>query len=366
MSRVPLGRRNLLADRRRLLASVVGVGLAVMLILLLGGIWAGLQAQTRLYTDKVGADLYVLQPGVRDLTAGTSALPMTTLATVRADRDVAWAAPIRTAYLIAQLHGKKVATYLIGSVPGERGGVWALSSGRAPRTDDEVVLGSALAKRHGLHVGDRLEVLGHSLHIVGIAPANGFMMSYVFVTHHAFDQMSATPNSTSAILIGTKTPIAVAQRLRAEGLNVLTRDQVARNDVKFATGIFGGPLRLMAGIGLAAGTMIIALTAYTAIVERRREYGIVKAMGATRRRLVSLALFQTLSLAALGLFAGWLLFLVGRELIVSSRPQFSVLLTPTTFTQATIAAFVMALLAAIIPARRLAKLEPAVAYRSTS
>jgi putative ABC transport system permease protein len=366
MRRVPLGRRNLLADRRRLLASIVGVGLAVMLILLLNGMWTGLQAQARVYTDKAGADLYVLQPGVRDLTAGTSTLPMSTLETVKADDDVTWAAPIRTAYLIAQLHGKKVATYLIGSIPGDRGGAWTISPGRAPQADDEVVLGSALASRHGLNVGDRLEVLGHSLRIVGIAPANGFMMSYVFVTHRAVDRMSASPNSTSVILVSTSKPAAVAQRLRTEGLNVLTRDQIAENDVKFVTGIFGGPIRLMVGIGFAAGTMIIALTAYTTIIERRREYGIVKAMGATRKRLVAVALFQTFTLATLGLLAGWLLFLVGRALIVSGRPQFTVLLTRGTLTQAAIAAFVMALLAAIIPARRLAKLEPAVAYRSTT
>ncbi len=366
MSRVPLGRRNLLADRRRLLASVVGVGLAVMLILLLDGMYTGIQAQSRIYTDKEGAALYVLQPGVRDLTAGTSSLPMSTLRVVRADRDVTWAAPIRTAYLIVQLHGKKVATYLVGSVPGEAGGPWAISSGRASAADDEVVLGSALAKRHGLRVGDRLEVLGHSLRIVGIAPANGFMMSYVFVTHHAFDAVSGAPNTTSVVLVGTKNPSAVQQRLRAQGLNVLSREQLAENDVKFATGIFGSPLKLMVGIGLAAGTLIIALTAYTTIIERRREYGIVKAMGATRRRLVELALFQTLTLAALGLIAGWLLFFVGRELIVSSRPQFSVVLTSGALVRASAAAFVMALLAAIIPARRLAKLEPAVAYRSTT
>jgi putative ABC transport system permease protein len=366
MNRVPVGRRNLFADRRRLAASVVGVGLAVMLILLLNGIWAGIRAQSRIYTDKAGADLYVLQPGVRDLTAGTSSLPMSMLATVKADADVTWAAPIRTAYLIAQLHGRKVATYLVGSVPGDRGGAWAISAGRAPRTDDEIVLGSALAKRHGLQVGDRLEVFGRQLHVVGIAAANGFMMSYVFVTHHALDELSATPNTTSVILIGTNNPTAVAQRLRAQGLNVLTRDQVAKNDVKFATGIFGGPVKLMVGIGLAAGTMIIALTAYTTIIERRREYGIVKAMGATRGRLVGLALLQTLTLAVFGLVAGWLLFLAGRELIISSRPQFSVLLTSDTIAQAAIAAFVMALFAAIIPARRLARLEPADAFRSTS
>jgi putative ABC transport system permease protein len=58
--------------------------------------------------------------------------------------------------------------------------------------------------------------------------------------------------------------------------------------------------------------------------------------------------------------------LVGRELIVASRPQFSVVLTSGALVRATVAAFVMALLAAVIPARRLAKLEPAVAYRSTT
>ncbi len=366
MNSVPLGRRNLLTDWRRLFASVVGVGLAVMLILLLDGLWAGIRAQSTLYADKVGADLYVLQPGVRDLTAGTSSLPMSTLATVKADRDVRWAAPVRTTYLIAQLHGRKVPAYLVGSVPGEHGGAWAVTSGRVPRADDEVTLGSSLARRHGLHVGDRLEVLGQSLRIVGIAPSNGFMTSYVFVTHRALDRLSATPNTTSVILVGTANPTAVEQRLRAKGLNVLTREQVAANNVKFATSVFASPIRLMVGIGLAAGTMIIALTAYTTIVERRREYGIIKAMGATRRRLVALALFQTFTLAALGLVAGLLLFLVGRELIMSSRPQFTVLLTNGAMARATIAAFVMALLAAVIPARRLATLEPAVAYRSAS
>src|SRR5262245_64492259 len=124
MSRVPLARRNLLADKRRLAASVTGVGLAVMLILLLDGMWAGIRAQTTLYTDRVGADLYVLQPGVRDLTAGAGTLPLATLDTVRADPGVAWAAPVRTAYAILQLHERKVAAYVVGAVPGEAGGPW--------------------------------------------------------------------------------------------------------------------------------------------------------------------------------------------------------------------------------------------------
>jgi putative ABC transport system permease protein len=141
---------------------------------------------------------------------------------------------------------------------------------------------------------------------------------------------------------------------------------VSANDLKFATGIFGSPIRLMVGIGLAAGTMIIALTAYTTVVERRREYGIVKAMGATGGHLVVIAVGQTLLLAALGLVAGAGLFAFGRLLIASLRPQFTIALTAGAVGRAALASLVMALLAAIVPARRLAALEPAVAYRSAS
>jgi putative ABC transport system permease protein len=192
------------------------------------------------------------------------------------------------------------------------------------------------------------------------------MMSYVFVTHDALAAATGSSATTSYILIGTADPNAVATRLRAEGLNVLNRDAVSNNNLKFATSIFGSPIRLMVGIGLAAGTMIIALTAYATVVERRREYGIVKAMGATRRHLVALAVGQTLLLAALGLLAGAGLFVVGRVLIASLRPQFTIALTVGGIGRASLAALAMALLAAVVPARRLAALEPAVAYRSAS
>lgn len=363
---VPLSRRNLLADRGRLAAGVVGVGLAVMLVLLLDGMWVGLQRQATVYTEKAGADLYVMQPGVRDLTAGAGTLPIATVDAVRADPDVAWASPVRTAYVILQLHARKAPAYLVGSVPGERGGPWSLTAGRAPAADDEITVGSVLADRHGIGVGDSLEVMGRALRVVGLSRTTGFMVSYVFVTHAALDRLSASVGKTSFVLVGTTQPDAVAGRLRAGGLNVLGRDEVSANNLDFATGIFGSPVRLMVAIGLVAGSMIIALTAYTAVVERRREYGIVKAMGATGRRLVALAVAQTLSLAALGLIAGWVLAFVGRALIDATRPQFAVVLTTAGLGRAVAAAATMALVAAAVPARRLAALEPAAAYRSGS
>ena len=61
--------------------------------------------------------------------------------------------------------------------------------------------------------------------------------------------------------------------------------------------------------------------------------------------------------------AGALLFLGARAFITSVRPQFIILATPGSILRAVVTAGLMGLVASILPARRLAKLEPATAYR---
>ena len=96
-----------------------------------------------------------------------------------------------------------------------------------------------------------------------------------------------------------------------------------------------------------------------------REYGIVKAIGGTRRHLVALAVDGTLALAAMGLVAGWVFFVFGRLVIVVEQAAVERACSPPVPSDGPrIAALVMALVAGVIPARRLARLEPAVAYRS--
>jgi putative ABC transport system permease protein len=261
------------------------------------------------------------------------------------------------------LSGTKAPVYLVGSVPGDHAGPWAITSGRAAVANDEIVISPVLASRYRLHLGGTLSLMGATFHIVGYAgDAAAFMTSFVFVTHAATDSLLRAPGTTSYVLIGTTHPAAVQARLTARGLNVLTRAQVAGSDRKLLTGIFGGVLGFMAAIAFAAGTLIIALAAYTAVTERRREYGIIKALGATRRRLIGLALVQTFGVALLGLTAGGLLFVGGRALIVAARPQFEVLASAASLARVAVATAVMALAAAVVPARRLAALDPASAY----
>ncbi|HEY5875921.1 MAG TPA: ABC transporter permease [Ilumatobacteraceae bacterium] len=359
---VPLARRNLLAEPRRLIASAAGVGMAIMLILLLDGLWAGIKANVTTYEDNVGADLYVAQRGTRNFFGAISLLPLSTVDTVRADPDVDWAVPVRGFFSIVELHNRKVPAYVIGSVPGERGGPWELRDGRAPTDDNEVAIGSVMAKRHGLAVGDRIEIMGRVFTIVGTG-TDAFMATFVFMTHAATDQLLSAPATTSFVLVGTDDPAAVRDRLGSTGLSVLDRDELARNDLSLMARAYSVPLTIMRSVAFTIGSLVIALTVYTAIMERRREYGIVKAMGARGRHLFTLAVHQTLIIASVGLAAGGLLFLIGRAYITWARPQFVILASPAGVGRAVAAAVLMALVAAVLPARRLARLEPAVAYR---
>ena len=107
---------------------------------------------------------------------------------------------------------------------------------------------------------------------------------------------------------------------------------------------------LMIGITFAAAALVVALTVYSGVVERLREYGIVKAMGAGSWAIVQLVLGQTILLAIAGGGLGYLMYLGGAWLVALARPQFWFLLEWRDVLVLSSAATGMALVAAIIPA----------------
>jgi putative ABC transport system permease protein len=119
----------------------------------------------------------------------------------------------------------------------------------------------------------------------------------------------------------------------------------------------------MIGIAFAAATLVVALTVYSGVVERLRDYGIIKAIGAGPGRILRLVVGQTVFLAVAGSGIGYLMYLGGAWLVSQLRPQFWFSLQWDNLLVLVAAAIGMALIAAIIPARRLGRLEPASVYR---
>ena len=361
---VQVGRQLLITRPVRAAAGALGIGLALMMILVLDGLWTGVRERVTTFEDHSGAQLAVVDAGTQSLFAEPSVLPSSVVDQVAAVRGVSRVSGVRTTYSILELHTGKAAVALVGFTPGGLGGPWELTAGRLPR-DGEVAVDSLFADKHGLVLGGLLPVLGDDLPIVGLTGGTAmFMTPLVFTTDATLTGLLRAPGTTGAVLVATPDPGGVADRLRAAGYSVRTVADLRDASLQMATRIYGGPVRLMVGVAFAAGVLIVALVAYTLVAEHRRDFGVLKALGATPGRLRRLALMQTMSLTALGAGAAVVLLLVARVVIGAWRPEFPVSVTGGSLTRAALAAVGMAALAAWVPARQVTHLDAAAAFRS--
>jgi ABC-type antimicrobial peptide transport system permease subunit len=143
---------------------------------------------------------------------------------------------------------------------------------------------------------------------------------------------------------------------------VLKTDMMA-NDVTLIARFFSIPLQLMVVIAFLVGTLVVGLVIYTATTERRREYGMLKAIGARNGLLYRIVTLQALLAALAGSILGVGLAFGVAQLIMATRPQFLVTLSAVAIAQAIGATLLMAILAALFPARLLGRLAPAEAFR---
>jgi putative ABC transport system permease protein len=321
--RVSLARRNLVSDPRRVITSALGTGVALALILLLQGLWLGFQRQVTAYEDNVGADLFVAEAGTRSFLGESSLVPATAQQDIERVEGVRSADPILTRGAVLELHGRKQFTFVIASEPGRVGGPWRLAGGRAAREGDEAVIDESLARQHDVDLGSRIEILGQDFRVVGLSEGTrSWMFGFVFVPLDAARTLVRAPGATSFVLVRTPAARSVATLIEdATGLEALPVDQVAENDRALLARSIAGPLRLMVAIAFVAGTLIVALTVYSQVVDRLGEYGIVKAIGATRARLFAIVLGQTMALAGVGAAIALPTFLGAAQLVPRSGPS---------------------------------------------
>lgn len=364
-----LALRNLMQDKLRFALSVVGVALAVMLILFLLGLRAGVFQSAVIYLDHAPGAVAVMPAGVRNTSAGVSQfLPPETADRVAAAPGVGRVTPILLMMAIPELHGRKEVIKLIGYDVARGGGPWALSQGREPQADDEVVLDRVLAARHGFKVGDTFNVAGRQLKVVGLSSGtSSFTGSYVFARKGFVDSLVLTPGAASMLLVtpasGTSAAQLVASLKSIPGTNVLLKSDLMANEQQLVAGVFDQIVILMVVAAFVVGALVVGMVIYTATNERRGEYGIIKALGARNGVLYRIVAFQALAAAGFGAAVGVGFAYAMGWLVMTSRPQFLVVIGPSAIAITLAAGLVMALLGALFPARAVAGLAPAEVFR---
>lgn len=363
-----LARHNLFQDRTRLALSIGGVALAISLILILKGFLAGMNRQITSYLDDSPGSIIVAQKDVVNLLGAVSLLPKGVDQKAENIRDVEEVIPILSQFIILDLHEKKQPAYMIGYDPRKGGGPWQLVAGHEPSSKQEMVVDRVLADRHGLRIGDQVEVMGKDFTIVGLSNGTtSWMTSFFFVRKKDAEALLLAPGATSFLLVST-TDNANTERIlnrlnKFSEVNALTKQQMATNDLKLFANIFSAPLRLMVGISFLVGAMIVGLIIYTATIERQREYGVLKALGAKNRYLYQVVLVQALFAALAGAIFGILLANSAAKWIMSARPQFLIVFDSTDSAKALLTGLGMAFVAAIFPTQVIAKLAPAEVFR---
>jgi len=161
---VPLARRQLLFRKGRALSGLAGIAAALLLVLALKAIFAGLEGRLTAYIDGSGADVIVAQRGVDTMHMTNSSLPERTAASVASVPGVAEAKPILYVPAMIERGEKRGIAYLIGDDSG--GAPQPLATGRRPGPG-EILLDRTLADRLGASAGSRLRAFGRSFRVSG-------------------------------------------------------------------------------------------------------------------------------------------------------------------------------------------------------
>ncbi len=363
-----LAYRHLVQDKLRSALSVVGVGLALMLVLILNGFLTGIYRSAASYLDHAPGSLVVARQDVKNFMVTGSSLSPKTLDAVRRVPGVAKVVPVLAQSVFFSLHGQKQFVYLVGYDPALGGGPWSLVAGYAPRTDDEVVLDQVLARQQSIGIGDRLNILNRTFTVSGFsAGTSTWMLSYAFVQKTSAESLLLAQGAANYLFVTPASGVsaqALRERLQAiPGTEVALKSDMAANDVTLLTRVYSLPMQLMVAIAFLVGTLVVGLIIYTATVERRREYGVLKAIGTHNWRLYRVIATQAGLVSITGALAGMGLAFGAAQLIMYLRPQFLIVIEPLALALVLVAGLVMALLAAFFPARLIAGLAPAEVFR---
>lgn len=362
-----LARRNLFRDRTRFLLSVLGVAVSVGLILLLSGYRSGVYRQASAYLDNTPGSVVVAEKGIRDFLGTSSVLPPDAHSAVESTPGVDRVIPVVSQFVIFERHGRKDGFFLVGYDPAMGGGPWKLVDGREPTADNELVIDRTTADQHDIVIGDTVTLLDRDATVVGLSDETTFWSgSIAFARITTLESLLRSPSLRSFLIVTPAagvSPEALRDRLAVPGAEILLKRDVVANDAKLLARVYDAPIGLMVAIAFVVGVIVVGLVIYTATIERRREYGAVKAIGARNRVLYRVVGTQALIAAAIGAVVGIGLAIAAGAALMSWRPQFLVAIEPTAVAIVLASSLVMALLAALIPARSVARLEPAEVFR---
>jgi len=371
---IRVGLRMMVHDKLKMLGTLVGVVFAVLLSNQQAGTFLGLLKKNTMFIDAAGADVWIVPPNTEALQAAKP-IPESISKQARGVEGVAWSEPILFgATQVSIPGGASEAVTVVGvKLPDLRGGPFNMVAGdpHVLAQPDTMIFEDGMRDTlGGLNLGSVREVGGRNVQVGGftwgLVP---FGPSYAFAEYD-FARLLLHVDSDRAhfILVGVQKgvkPEDVRDRLQARfpEVKVMTGKEFSASTthyvlVRTAIGVTLGTSTVF---GLVIGFVIVALTTFSAVVDNIREFGTLKAIGATNWDLAKLLLAQSVAYALLGSLIG--LAVVTRISDAIRSPKFAIVLPPALAGATVLAMLVLCTLASSFALIRLRKLEPAMVFR---
>jgi putative ABC transport system permease protein len=359
---------NLVHRPIRSLISIVAIALEVTLILLIVGLCYGIMNDQKFRTAGIGADVIVEPPG-SSFFAGISGAPVSVkvadvlrgMPHVKVVSPVIW--QIATSGGLEVIDGIEIQSF------EALGGPFQFVRGGPFQFPDDILVDDYIARQKRVKVGDTMEVLNRNFRVAGIVE-NG-RGARKFVPMSTLQDMEGAKDKASVFYVKLDSPdqaASVVDEIKMqpgmEKYTVLsTSDYLSMMTPSHLPG-FRPFIGVVIGVSLVIGFLVIFQSMYTAVMERTREIGILKAMGASKLYIVSAILRETVLLALAGIAVGITVSLAARVGIQQRWPLVHIDQSGPWILRATVIALVGATCGAIYPAMKAAQKDPidALAY----
>jgi putative ABC transport system permease protein len=345
----------------RTLLSAVAIGVQVTMILTLVGVSNGVLGDIAERSRGTGADVMVRPPGSSVL-AFSGNMPQGVVGLIRKEPHVALA----TGTLVQSIGNFDSITGIdLGEFNAMSGGLRYLSGGPFTGPDD-LLIDDVYAHAHHLEPGDTLD-LGLKWRIAGVVESG--KLSHLFAPIDSLQDKYSARDKVSMVYVKLDSPantatVITALKARLEDYKVFSVDEFVSLISVDSIPILKRFTRVVIGLAVVVGFLVVFLSMYTAVLERTREIGILKALGASPGYILAILMRETLVLAVAGAIAGILMSYGARWIMQVSVPTMPMLIVYAWWPWAALIALVGALIGALYPGLKAARQDAieALAY----
>ena len=373
---VSIARKNLFHDKIRFLIALAGIQLSVLLITIQVGVFLRFLTNASVLIDNATADIWITAKNLQNFDFGR---PFSEKKVYQARNvpGVLWAEK----YLIAFGYwktpaGSQESVQVIGFNPQTMvGAPWDVVEGdlRDAKEPFAVFYDVAEADRLGrIPVGGVTEVNNRRVRVAGITRgAKSFIQAaYVFTSYKnasnlAFFSRGDTVYSLVKVADGYEVD-AVVRRLREtlQDVDVYTKEEFSYKTRYYWMINTGAGIALLsvAIMGLVIGTIIVGQTIYASTTEHLKEFGTLKAIGASNGDIYKIIIQQALINSVIGFVLGMLATYGVVQIMKVGKLE--VLLTPPILICIFLVTVLMCLVSSILSIYKVTKIDPALIFKS--